>query len=402
MALNALVVNKLRTFLSLLGITIGILSIISVFTVVDSMERNVRESVQSLGDNVIYIQKWPWTFGPGYPWWKYYRRPLPSPKEMEMVRKRSKTAAAVCFMASRNSTVEYLNNSLENVAMVAVSPDYDKIKSFELVQGRYVTLFEFEGGRNVAVIGSTVAEGLFGEASAVGKTIKVKGRKIKVIGVFDKEGDSMFGNSLDEQILLPIEFGRNFMDIRRERFNPFIMAEAKEGITNQQLIDELRGIMRSIRRLSPKADDNFALNEVSLISSQLDSLFGMIGFAGGLIGIFAVLVGGFGIANIMFVSVKERTNIIGIQKALGAKNYFILFQFLFESVILCLIGGSIGLLIVFFGGLAAGNALEMDLLLTFENITMGLGISVGIGLIAGIIPAGIAAAMNPVDAIRSS
>lgn len=402
MAFNALVVNKLRTFLSLLGITIGILSIIAVFTVVDAMERSVRDSVQSLGDNVIYIQKWPWTFGPDYPWWKYFRRPVPSPKEMEIVRKRSKTASAVCFMASKNCRVEYLNNSLSGVSMIAVSPGYDKIKDFELAQGRYVTLFEFEGAKNVGIIGHTLAEGLFGAENAVGKTVKVKGRKIKVIGVFDKEGDSMFGTSLDEQILIPIEFGRNFMDIRKERFNPFIMAEAKEGISNQQLTDELRGIMRSVRRLSPKADDNFALNEVSLLSSQLDSLFGIINVAGWWIGGFSVLVGGFGIANIMFVSVKERTSIIGIQKALGAKNYFILFQFLFESVILCLIGGSFGLFIVFIGGIIVGNALDMELLLTLKNIIKGLGISVFIGLVAGIIPAAIAALMNPVDAIRST
>ncbi len=401
MAVNALVVNKLRTTLSLLGITIGILAIISVFTVVDSMERNVKNSVQSLGDNVIYIQKWPWTFGPGYPWWKYFMRPVPTVKEMEDVRKRSQTAESVVFMVSRNSTVEYQSSSLENVSVVGVSEGYDRLKDFGLEQGRYITPFEFAGGKNVAVIGYTVAAGLFPNGRAIGKEIKIKGRKVKVIGVFTKEGDSMFGNSSDTQVVLPVEYSRNLMDIRKERFNPFIMVEAREGVSNQQLMDELTGIMRSIRRLPPRADDNFALNEISLLSANLESLFGIMDIGGWFIGIFAILVGGFGIANIMFVSVKERTNIIGIQKALGAKNYFILLQFLFEAVFLCIIGGSAGLIIVYVGSIAASYQFEMDLALTIANILMGLAISVGIGLIAGIIPAWIASRLNPVDAIRS-
>jgi len=402
MAVNALVVNKLRTVLSLLGITIGILAIISVFTMVDSMEKQVRGSVESLGDNVIFIQKWPWTFGSDYPWWKYWQRPVTDMKELHEVQDRCRNAAALAFLAYMSKTVEYGSSNLENVSIVCVSHDWQKIKSFELTEGRYFTPFESAGGRNVAVIGSEVAAGLFGELNPIGKTIKFMGRKVDVIGVFGKEGESMFGNTTDNQVVIPANYARTLIDIKKERFNPMIEVKAKEGVSNEELKDELRGIMRSVRKLKPLADDNFALNETSLLSNSMEGLFTVINGAGWMIGLFSILVGGFGIANIMFVSVKERTHIIGIQKSLGAKNYFILLQFLFEAVFLCLIGGAAGLLIVFFLSFVGSSMLEMDIGLSFKNIMMGLGISAGIGLVSGIIPAWIASRLDPVEAIRAN
>ncbi len=402
MAVGALVVNKLRTVLSLLGITIGILAIISVFTMVDSMEKQVRGSVESLGDDVIFIQKWPWTFGQGYPWWKYWQRPVPTLKELHEVQERSKNAEALAFMAHMQKTVEYGSSNLENVSIVCVSHDWQKIKTFELMEGRYFTPFESAGGRNVAIIGSQVAEGLFGEANPIGKTIKTMGRKIDVIGVFDKEGESLFGNSTDNQVVIPAVYARSLVDLRKERFNPMIQVKGREGVSNEELKDELRGIMRSVRKQKPLADDNFALNETSLLSNSMEGLFAVINGAGWLIGLFSILVGGFGIANIMFVSVKERTHIIGIQKSLGAKNYFILLQFLFEAIFLCIIGGSAGLLIVFFLSLAGSNILDLDISLSLKNVFLGLGISAGIGLVSGIVPAWIASRLDPVEAIRSN
>lgn len=402
MAIGALTANKLRTVLSLLGITIGILAIISVFTMVDSMEKQVRGSVESLGDDVIYIQKWPWTFGENYPWWKYWQRPVPNLKELHEVQNRCRNAEAFAFMAYTQKTVEYGSNNMENASIVCVSHDWNKIKTFELTEGRYFTPFESAGGRNVAIIGSRVAEALFGEANAVGKTIKMMGRKIDVIGVFQKEGESLFGNSTDNQVVIPANYARTLVDIRRERFNPMIQAKAKEGVSNEELKDELRGIMRSVRKLKPLADDNFALNETSLLSNSMEGLFDVINGAGWLIGLFSILVGGFGIANIMFVSVKERTHIIGIQKSLGAKNYFILLQFLFEAVFLCLIGGAAGLAFVFFLALAGSNILELDIALSLKNIFLGLAISAAIGLVSGIVPAWVASRLDPVEAIRAN
>jgi putative ABC transport system permease protein len=402
MAMNALVVNKLRTMLSLLGITIGILAIISVFTIVDSMERNIRENVQSLGDNTVYIQKWPWATGRDYAWWKYWQRPHPSLNEFKEIQRRSSAADAVVFQVSANKTVEHAANTVENVNIVAVTHDFDRIKSFNIALGRYFTLLESNSGKNVCILGMAVAQGLFGTSDPVGRTVKAFGRKLEVIGVFDIEGESIFGNSLDNQLLMPVNYAKQLIKLDGSSSGPMIMVRGKQGVATDQLMDELRGIMRSLRRLKPLAEDNFALNEVSVLSKSLDSLFSIINIAGTIIGGFSILVGGFGIANIMFVSVKERTNLIGIEKSLGAKNWFILMEFLSEAVFLSLLGGIAGLLIVYLLTLLASSVFDVNLYLTAGNILKGITISVGIGLVAGIIPAYLASKLSPVEAIRAS
>jgi len=399
-ALTALRVNKLRTILSLLGVTIGIFAIISVFTAVDSLEKKLRDSVASLGDNVIFVQKWPWTFGSDYPWWKYINRPQASPAEAEMIQRRGKSAEAVAFEVSSRHTVQYESTMIENVDVHGVSHDYEKVSNFEMEEGRYFVESESAGGRAVAIIGSSVAEALFPRQDALGKDIKLFGRKVSVIGVFKKQGESIIGNSTDSEVLLPINFMRGFIDTKKESENPQIMVKAREGISNVQLKDELTGLMRSARKLKPSVEENFALNETSLISNGFDGLFGIVGFAGWFIGGFSILVGGFGIANIMFVSVRERTNQIGIQKSLGARNYFILAQFLLESVILCVLGGLIGLLFVFIGIVIADKGLDISLSLSTANIILSMTISVLIGIISGFIPAYSASQLDPVEAIR--
>ncbi|NNM15113.1 MAG: FtsX-like permease family protein [Bacteroidia bacterium] len=402
-AFQALRTNALRTVLSLLGVTVGIFAIISVFTVVDALERNVRTSVESLGDNVIYIQKWPWGFTSDYPWWKYWQRPLPGMKELELLEKRTVAFEAFTLMAFlENKVAKHRSSSIENATVAAVSHDYAKIKQFDLKEGRYFTEGESAAGKPLCIIGSTIEENLFDGENSLDKTVTLLGRKMKVVGVFQKEGTSILGNSLDEQILVPINFLRKLYDIKSERTQPMIMAKGKDGIENDVLIDELTGAMRSIRRLRPVEEDNFALNESKLLSNQIGGIFDFITSAGWVIGLFSVIVGGFGIANIMFVSVKERTNLIGIQKALGAKNNFILTQFLTEAVVLCLIGGSIGLFLIFVGSFIATRALDFDLMLTSGNIILGLSISAIIGVIAGIVPALMASKLNPVEAIRSN
>lgn len=401
-AINALVVNKLRTLLSLLGITIGIFAIISVFTVIDSMEKKIKNSIESLGDNVVYVQKWPWEFGDEYPWWKYMNRPLPTIKELDEINKRSEKAEASAFMISTSQTVQYKKYYAENVGIIAISHDYDKVRSFELEKGRYFSFFESKSGRALAIIGSNIATTLFGGINPIGKDIKVAGYKLNVIGVFKKEGEDIFNNSADNIVLAPINYVRKIVDIRNENMNPFIMIKAKEGIHNEELLEELKGIMRAIRRIKPIADDDFALNQTSMLTKGFNELFKIVDIAGLIIGGFSILVGGFGIANIMFVSVKERTHIIGIQKSLGAKNFFILLQFLYESVILCLIGGAIGLFLIYIGTLIVTYALDFNLGLSLWNIISGLLISAFIGLISGIAPALSAAKLNPVEAINSN
>jgi putative ABC transport system permease protein len=401
-AISSLVVNKMRTFLSLLGITIGIFAIISVFTVIDSMKKSITDSIASLGNNVVYVDKWPWEFSNDYPWWKYLNRPVPSAKECEELQQRSKKAEAIAFVATSNKTLEYRSNSAENVSIVSATEDYDKIRSFEIEKGRYFSYFESNNGSAKAIIGSTVANLLFKEINPIGKEIKLLGRKITVLGIFKKEGNGIFGNSIDNSIIIPLNYGRNIFDMRDEGLNPIIMVKAANNIEIDELKDELRGIMRSVRRLRPVEEDDFALNQASLITQGFESVFQIVDLAGLLIGGLAILVGGFGIANIMFVSVKERTKLIGIEKALGAKNYFILVQFLTESVMLSLMGGLIGLLLVYIGTILGSRAVDMDFAMSFGNVFSGVLISVVIGIVSGLAPAISASKLNPVDAINSN
>jgi putative ABC transport system permease protein len=400
-ALRALVENKLRTFLSLLGIVIGIFSIISVFTMVDSLNKKITDSVSSLGDNIIYVQKWPWEFGADYPWWKYMSRPLPKLDETPEIRRKSQLAEAVCFSASTSKTLKYGNLAMGDINFEAVSDDYDKISNFDIADGRYFTDAEITAGRSVCIIGPEIVETLFPETEPLGKIVSINGTKMTVIGIFKREGDNMFGNTHDSEVLVPVNFGKTIININKEQNNPFIMVKAKAGVPNDDLIAELEGIMRGIRRIKPADEQNFALNQTSLLSQGFAGLFSIVNFAGGFIGIFSVLVGGFGIANIMFVSVTERTNLIGIKKSLGAKNYFILLEFLFEAIILCLIGGLIGLFLIYIGTVILNSVADMGINLTMKNITLAIIISGTIGLLAGIIPAWSASRLNPVDAIRS-
>lgn len=400
-AWRALAENKLRTFLSLLGITIGIFAIISVYTMVDSIRNNINNSIASLGENTVYIQKWPWEFSDSYPWWKYMNRPVTQLNELEPIRERTTLAETVVFLIQAPVTFKFESSSAENVNVSAVSEGYEQVKKFEVDRGRYLSESEIKRGRRSVVIGAEVASQLFGTTDPVGKFVFLRGDKVQVVGVFKREGQNLIDLGLDNTAIIPLNYARNVVDIKSEQLNPFIIVKAKDGVNNKALMEEITGVMRGIRRLAPKDDDNFALNESKLLSKGFDGLIGVVNVAGGVIGFFSILVGGFGIANIMFVSVKERTNIIGIQKALGAKNAFILMEFLIESVLLCLIGGVIGLLLIFVLTLLITKFLDFSISLSSTNILLGLTISSIIGLISGLAPAIAASRLDPVEAMRS-
>lgn len=401
-AVTSVLANKLRTILTLLGITIGIFSIIAVFSVVDSLERQIRASIAALGDDVIYIQKWPWQFDQDFAWWDYAARPVPELSELDQVQSRSQTVEASAFLASTTRQVEHLGAIANNVSILGVSADYDQVRNFDLADGRFFTNMESSAGRNVAILGFDLAENLFPGMDPIGRNIRVFGQNTSVIGVFDKEGIGNFGNSHDESVVIPVNYMTQFVNVNQDRFSPFIMTKAHAGISNAEMIDELTGVMRAIRRLPPGADNNFSLNETSLLSEGFDDLFAIVTLAGWIIGSFAILVGGFGIANIMFVSVRERTSIIGIQKALGAKKSFILGQFLFEAVLLSVMGGAVGLLLVYGGTAIVSSIFEFDFMLGFSNILLGINVSAIIGLVSGFVPAWSAARLDPVEAIRST
>ncbi len=402
-AYDALRQNKLRTLLSLLGVTIGIFTIISVFSAVDTLRNNLQKSVNKLGSNSIYIQKWPWGGGGDYPWWKYMQRPVAKLRDFDQLQKRSQTAMAISYEVDiDNRIIKYKSHTVEGAQISAVSQDHDKTWNFDFQDGRYFTGLESRAGSPVADIGYDIANDLFPDGGAVGKQLKIMGHNVTVIGVFKKEGSDMLGISADKEILLPLNFAKNLVDIQNESYNPQIVVRGKPGLSDIEVESEVRGLMRSIRSLRPNADDNFALNKTSILSNQLNVVFGVLHTVGLVIGLFSILVGGFGIANIMFVSVKERTNIIGIQKSLGAKRYFILLQFLIEAIILCLMGGLIGLGMVYGATAIVKAVADIQIVLDSKNIIIGIGTSVTIGVISGILPAYFAAKLDPVEAIRSN
>ncbi len=401
-AISALVVNRLRTSLSLLGITIGIFLIISVFTLVASLEKSIRGSFETLGDDSIFIEKMPW--GPEkdgeYAWWEYMQRPNVTLREARQLKGRMNSAKAVSFLASTTRNLEHDNSNAENTVVVAVTEGFENFISVDIEKGRLFTTSELESTRRICVLGNDVSAQLFGTGDALGQTVKIGGFSATVIGVLQKAGTSLLGSGTDEWAIVPVEFGRMVMPL--DRVKTQLGLKPKDLVGFEALENEVIMNMRSIRMLRPTEDRNFALNKSSMLSNGMDEFFGFLNLAGLIIGGFSILVGGFSIANIMFVSVRERTNIIGIQKALGAKQNFILFQFLFESIALCVIGGIIGLVLIYFGTLIATAITGFDLVLTLGNIAIGIAFSVGIGLVSGLIPAYMAARLEPVEAMRTS
>jgi len=402
-AFHSVIVNKLRTFLSLFGITIGIFSIISVFTVLDWMEKSIRESISSLGDNVIYVQKFPWSFDPNLAWWDIIKWPSISERDYEAIVKKSSKAESTCLLLSQPEDVKFMKNLASDVPVAAITLEFEDIRSFEIDKGRYFSPYEGSSGKNVTLIGAEIASKLFENANPVGKEISIAGFKTIVIGVMKKEGKGGISDSgMDNVLLVPLEYGKTFINMRNRFVDTQLMIKAKPGVTAEELSDDATMVLRAARRLQPEEISNFSVNKASMLSQGFDAVFVGINIGGWVIGGFSILVGGFGIANIMFVSVRERTNIIGIQKALGAKRFFILQQFLVESVLLSVIGGLLGIFLILIGTVVINYLYDLNIYLTAANALLAIFISGIIGVVAGYAPAYAAAKMNPVEAIGFS
>jgi putative ABC transport system permease protein len=408
-AWSALRSNLLRTILSLLGVTVGIFAIIAVLTFVDSLEKNIKDSLNFIGTGILYLDKWPWLpEGEGeYKWWEYFRRPNASYNEFKFLKENLQHVSHIAIFSDRgNSVVKRENNSIGQVELVGGSEGYDQIFEIPVQQGRYLTFDELSAGRDVAVIGYEVAKALFpNNEDPIGQFIKVKNMKYMVVGVIKQEGQSFMGfSSKDYNVIIPYNSFRKLYQTGTGRWNEIGSVIGVKGFDQDfglvELENELRGILRTKRGLKPMDKDSFAINRPEAMLNAISGLFDVVGVAGWIIGGFSMLVGGFGIANIMFVSVKERTPIIGLQKSVGAKNYFILFQFLFEAIFLCLIGGAAGLFLVYLITLVPLGSLVVTL--SMKNIVLGIGVSSAIGVVSGIVPAAVAARLDPVIAIRAS
>ncbi|HEY0057972.1 MAG TPA: ABC transporter permease [Flavisolibacter sp.] len=403
MALQELLKNKLRTFLSLFGVTIGIFCIIGVLSTVQSLEHNLQNEIKSLGTNTIYIDKWDYSSGGGtdYPWWKFVKRPSPKYEELQAIKERSTTSKFAAFEINTADAVEVGDNVLNGIRLYGITQEFPSIQPIDILYGRFMIEAEFEGAANTVVVGHEVAEKLFGEAErAVGKVIKTRGKNCLIIGVIKKQGKQMLGGwEFDQSAVMPYRFARTIMDERRA--DPLILVQGKDDVNSKVLKDDLQGVMRSIHKLSPTQEDDFALNDINDFSEVMSQAFVSVNMGGWAIAALSLIVGMFGVANIMFVSVKERTPQIGLKKAIGAKSGVILTEFLLESAFLCIIGGLIGILLVF--GLTKMVTIMFDfpIFISTSLLIIGIGICIFVGLLAGIIPAYRASQLDPVVAIRS-
>lgn len=401
-AFGSLKGDKFRTFLSLFGVSIGIFSIVTVFTAVGALQKNVESGLNSFGGNTVYVQQFPFAppEGEEYKWWEYMNRPSPKYEEYLFLKSQSRTIVATSFVAFTNKTVKYKRASFGGGFVTAATYEWGEIANTEIEKGRYFSQFEAQSSTPVAILGYEVANALFGTEDPINKIIKIGIGNARVIGVQKKAGESIVNIfDTDNSILISYTFASTIMNVKRTE--SMICIKPIDGIDREEFIQEMRQLLRSARRLKPKQVDNFALNEMTFLLNQTKAIFGGINLAGWIIGGFSILIGGFGIANIMFVSVKERTNLIGIQKALGAKKYIILTQFLAEAAALAIAGGIIGLLMVFGVVLALQGNESFPMELTAYNVFRGLLISSVIGIVAGLLPAYTAANLNPVEAINS-
>lgn len=465
-AFSHLGADRFRTFLSLLGMSVGIFSIVTVLSAVDALKENMKRGLSTFGSDVVSISKWPYSgedeYGNAnnfaeYRWWEYARRPAPDIHDYKFLKSNSTTASAVAMEMLFFKWVEHGRKSISgsDANIKAVTYHWNHIAECKLHQGRYFTAEESDRAAPVCIIGYDVWQELFGSDdcgsgargtgvsrtsdssdalglySALGQKIKVGGRALSVIGVCSRQGESMLdvGGNLDMSVIIPLETGRRMVNPNRADIS--IYARPREGVSQQEFCDELMVLMRSCRRLSPKEKNNFSINSMTFLLDVVEGILAMVNSVGWVIAGFSLLAGGFGIANIMFVSVKERTHIIGIQKALGAKRHIILSQFMIEALLLCIAGGLLGILLAW-GALLAWNLIQAwdalmsldvhmlwDTLLALDpvmsaprsgmfgiqlsgqNILTALAVSCVIGVLSGLAPALSAAAMSPADAINS-
>jgi putative ABC transport system permease protein len=409
MAWSELNSNRLRTSLSLLGVSIGVFCVISVLTIFDSLQKNIQNNMQSLGSRLVYVGKFAWIpEGEGeYPMWKYKSRPPCRKRELMAVENNVYGATSAALSYTTNAKlVQYRQQRLENTNVFAVTYAFNQLQPIDIREGRYFSLREMSGPLcSRVILGHTVAKELFGGGiDPIGKEITLLNQRMIVIGVIKKQGKSMSGFDFDASIIMSYNMLNSLMNIEHstDDFNdPMLMVMARDGYSVNELKYEIKAALRAVRKIRPGEEDNFSLNELSSIQQAIEAIFVNFNVFGWIIGLFSLLVGSFGIANIMFVSVKERTPFIGIKKALGAPSNSILSEFLIESVLLCLLGGSVGMLLVYILTLVLSGPMGFPVFISFQNFFLGVFISVFVGIVSGYWPARKAASLNPVVAIRS-
>ncbi|MFB6231693.1 MAG: ABC transporter permease [Salinibacter sp.] len=396
---QAIWANKLRSTLTTLGVIIGIAAVTLMATVINGLNQEFDKALSQLGTDVLYVDQFPWGQNADREWWRLRNRPAIQPALAQTIRERSRYAEAVAPMTDTDRQVQYQGQSME-AEILGSPPQYGRIRSVKLAQGRFYTRAEERGRRHVCVIGATVAQELFPAVTPLGKEVKIGDVPCTVIGVQEKKGESMLGGpgSPDERILMPFSTYDKLFGVSRQR-GVEVMVKVGSAATMTRAEEELIGIIRTARGVAPGERNNFAINDQQQVMASFAStriaIYGVGLFLTGL----ALVVGGIGVMNIMFVSVRERTKEIGIRKAVGAKQHTILFQFLVEAVIVCLIGGVMGLGVSALGAMGV-RALGFTASLPAQTVVLAFGICVGVGILFGIAPAWQAATADPIEALR--
>jgi putative ABC transport system permease protein len=393
-AINAITGNKMRSILAALGIVIGITAVTLMQTAIEGINRAFESSIAAIGADVLYVQKFEWF---GKEDFEVYRnRKDLTLQHYEFLNKYIQTASSVSPSAGSMRTVQYGNLNLESVFVIGTTDEYQKTMALNVDEGRFFTSKESEGGYPVCLIGTDIKNGFFSNVNPIGKIIKVGTYSFRVIGVIEKQGSMLGLFSLDNRVIIPIS---KFYKLFGTKRSITINIKASDINNLDETKEEVRSIMRKARKLPIGGRDDFGVNEQAAFKDTYNQLTALIKVIGLLITGLSLIVGSVGIANIMFVSVKERTKEIGIRKAIGARRRTILIQFLIESVVICLGGGMIGLMISFPISLII-NAFVLPTSMPLWVVVLGLFISLFFGVLSGFFPAYNAAKLDPVESLR--
>jgi len=395
-SLKAIRANKMRTVLTTLGIVVGIVAVTTMQTAIIGLRNSFLESIASIGTDVLYISKFEWF---GTEDWHFYRnRKNITWEQYEKLKERLKLADAVVpTIGTREAVVKRNDRSVTATQLTGTTEDYIKTAGTFPAEGRFMTEIEVKSARNVCVVGQDIVDKLFQNEDPLDKYIKVAGAPLKIVGVLEKQGSGFLGSqSADGQIIMPYNVFRKYFGQRRQGFQISVKVGDINKIADAK--EEVREVMRTIRKVEPGKADDFAINQQEAITKAYDRIIGTVAIAGLVITALSLFVGAIGIMNIMFVSVKERTREIGIRKAIGAKTWSILTQFLAEAAIICLMGGVVGLIISFPISLIINQFIPTAMPL--EVVFLALFISAIVGIVSGFLPAYKASKLNPVEALR--